>query len=118
MSDSKTCRKCGETKPLSAFHRCAAVKDGRKAQCAECGRKSSAQWRDSNTAHLAEYSKADAQRRKTYQREWRAANPDRIRAYRETYKAKADPRDFLTQWRRANGVRQGQAAEESTLQAR
>ena len=31
----KTCRKCGETKPLDAFHRTTS-KDGRKARCADC----------------------------------------------------------------------------------
>lgn len=118
MSDSKTCRKCGQAKPLSAFHRCKAVKDGRKATCAECSRSAAAEWRASNRDHVAEYSKADAQRRKAYQREWRAANPERIRAYRKTHQAKADPRDFLTQWRRAHGVRTNQAAQESTVQAR
>jgi hypothetical protein len=103
VSDSKTCRKCGEAKPLSAFHREKRVKDGRKSTCAECGRKASAEWRESNRDHLTTYHKEDAQRRKTYQREWRAANPDKIRAYRQTYQSKADTHDFLTQWRKAHG---------------
>lgn len=34
----KTCTKCGETKPLDEFSREARVKDGRRAECAECRR--------------------------------------------------------------------------------
>ena len=36
MADEKACRSCGRMLPLDLFHRCRAVKDGRKARCKEC----------------------------------------------------------------------------------
>lgn len=32
----KTCRNCNELKPLEAFYRKSASKDGRRAECKEC----------------------------------------------------------------------------------
>lgn len=32
----KTCSQCGQEKPLDQFHRFAAARDGRRADCAEC----------------------------------------------------------------------------------
>jgi hypothetical protein len=37
MADpSKRCSQCGVTKPLSAFHRLATRRDGRRSECADC----------------------------------------------------------------------------------
>ncbi len=33
---TKTCKKCSQEKPLEAFHRAKASKDGRNSRCAEC----------------------------------------------------------------------------------
>lgn len=33
---TKTCTRCGETKPLDAFHRSATGKHGRNSRCADC----------------------------------------------------------------------------------
>jgi hypothetical protein len=34
----RTCTQCGQTKPLSDFHRMATGRDGRRSECAECAR--------------------------------------------------------------------------------
>lgn len=34
----KTCKKCGETKPLSQFYRSVLTKDGYRNECAACSR--------------------------------------------------------------------------------
>jgi hypothetical protein len=43
MSDSKSCTKCGETKPLTEFHVNNRVKDGRRADCRACVKVSNAE---------------------------------------------------------------------------
>jgi hypothetical protein len=101
VSDSKVCRKCGETKPLPNFNRDSRRLDGRRDECRDCTRSRSAAWREANPEHVKAYSQADAQRRKGYQAEWRAANPDKVKAYRQN-QAKADRHDYLTQWRKAH----------------
>jgi hypothetical protein len=39
MALSKTCSRCGQTKPLDHFNRCARTKDGRRAECQDCQRR-------------------------------------------------------------------------------
>lgn len=41
----KVCTKCGETKPLDAFHKNSSGKDGRLAFCAECKNKARLKFR-------------------------------------------------------------------------
>ena len=38
MTETKRCTKCGETKPLDAFHRDRSKKLGRRSRCRECER--------------------------------------------------------------------------------
>lgn len=38
MADTKTCTKCGVTKPLTEFHIAKNTKDGRHTRCGECRR--------------------------------------------------------------------------------
>lgn len=80
----------------------------------------SQRWRDAHREHLASYYVQEAQRRKPYQAEWRRANPDRVRAYRQSSKA-GTGHDFLTQWRKAQrhgaGVHADQEAQEGAVQA-
>lgn len=69
MTASKRCTGCGEVKPLDAFYRCAAVRDGRAARCKVC--------RDE--AHRAYYAdRADVLREygREQRRRWTANNPE------------------------------------------
>lgn len=45
---TKMCFKCGEVKPLDAFHRHAMMKDGHLNKCAACTVKDVAEWREKN----------------------------------------------------------------------
>lgn len=46
--DMKTCFKCGETKPLSSFHKHKGMKDGHLNKCASCVVENVAEWRKTN----------------------------------------------------------------------
>ncbi|NUR65140.1 MAG: hypothetical protein HOQ47_05215 [Streptomyces sp.] len=45
---SKACRTCGETKPLSDFHRRSRAKDGRQLHCKPCAIANVIQWQREN----------------------------------------------------------------------
>ena len=74
----KTCFKCGEVKPLSAYWRRAASKDGYNASCKACGM---AVKRRSNTASCAHYRATHRQQYRDYQRvynaQWVLRNPEK-----------------------------------------
>lgn len=57
--DSKTCTKCGETKPRDEFHRDKSKRDGSRSRCKKCVRAQKAEYysrnRDAVRAHYAEY---------------------------------------------------------------
>lgn len=50
MDQSKTCRTCGITKPLTQFVRNRRQKNGRGSRCLPCHREKNRQWRESNLA--------------------------------------------------------------------
>lgn len=57
--DSKTCTKCGETKPRDEFHRDKSKRDGRRSRCKKCVRAQKAEYysrnRDAILAQQSEY---------------------------------------------------------------
>ena len=63
---TKTCRACGETKPIEQFHLHKQMADGRLTKCKAC---TAAQCREYEKTHRAECRNRRAA--------WRAANPDR-----------------------------------------
>jgi hypothetical protein len=70
-ADTKTCTKCGETKPLTAFGKSKPAKDGRHTQCGPCR----AAWMKAKRA-----AQDPAERRAKAREQmaaWRLANPDR-----------------------------------------
>lgn len=89
----KICKGCGVGKPRTSFASEPRTKDGLRSRCNDCRNAQRNAWRAANP----ERGRAEAQRRKAYQREWRRNNPERIRSYRRP----AQPHDFLTQWRKA-----------------
>lgn len=84
--DSKSCFKCGATKPLDAFYAHPGMADGRIGKCKECNKKDV---RENYAARRAQYHAYEARRnalesRKTQlaesTRRARAAHPDKYRA--------------------------------------
>lgn len=71
----KTCRACGEVKPLDAFYRNKAMKDGHEARCKTC-----------RNVYLVAYQKA---------------NPDKVKVWREiNYERHKEKRvATATRWR-------------------
>lgn len=78
----KQCRKCQRLLPLESFHRCSAVKDGRRARCKECLNKE-------NRERIQRPEIRD--RRRAYSRAWNNSLKGRSyhKAYKRTEKYKA-----------------------------
>jgi hypothetical protein len=88
----KTCSKCGEAHPITFFNKDRNTKDGLYTRCKDCSRKAC---RDSYRAHEAEHRvmkqrwKAENQERhREINRDWRQANPDKLRASTARYRAR------------------------------
>ena len=81
---SKTCTKCGETKPLDDFHRHKGKADGRRSHCKECVREYYRRYREENLDERREYDRH-------YYEESRSKTWDRKRRYRE------ENRDIINQ---------------------
>ena len=77
----KSCSKCGETKPLSEFHRASANRDGHRNECKPCWRKLQQAWYQRNR----EYALARTQR-------WRDANPEKYEEWRRRNREENRPR--------------------------
>lgn len=60
MTDTKTCSRCGEVKPLADFHPRSDARDGRKSHCRRC-----------------DYQRRNARRKK---------HPEQVKAYNEKYR--------------------------------
>lgn len=63
----KPCRKCGEVKPLSEFHRQRDMKDGHRHNCKVCHRAASQNWYARNRADWIAHVKR-----------WKQANRDKV----------------------------------------
>lgn len=89
----RTCRTCGETKPLADYHRDKQAKDGRSRRCKVCACAASREWNRRNPGRVVERV-----------REWRAANPDARKEhdarYRERHVEEIQRRQRA--WRAAN----------------
>ena len=72
----KTCCKCEEAKPLSAFNKLAEAKDGLAYACRDCTRHKMTAWRASNK-----------DRDRASKRKWAAANTEKIAAKSKRYYA-------------------------------
>jgi 5-methylcytosine-specific restriction endonuclease McrA len=77
---TKRCSKCGETKPVEAFSKNGCMKDGFQGWCKGC-----------LAIKAKDYRKANRDARNQYNKEWRAANPEKtaaIYATQREYKKK------------------------------
>ena len=81
----KTCRGCGKNLPLLSYHKCSAVKDGRKANCKRCM---------SARQKLRLLNSKIRSLRNSYARKWNnsAAGMEYHRKYKSTDKYKAQER--------------------------
>lgn len=83
----KCCTRCGQIKPLAAFHADRARKDGMCPYCKCCAQKKSSGWYEKNKDRVRESVKrwieANKDRKRETDKRWREANKDRRR---ETHK--------------------------------
>lgn len=87
----KRCVKCGEVKPLDGFYTDKRNPDGRRGRCKVCyGIASRQRYHD------------PASGRAEYERQWRAANPDKLKANQARWRKRHPERDRETteRWRR------------------
>lgn len=111
LTASKTCNKCGISKPLTDFHKLKTVKDGRKGDCAKCCNAASRKWRQENPetakACVDGWRERNAETYSEYKRradrEYRIENLDKIKAHRAS---RADYiAESLAAWKTANRER-------------
>ncbi len=71
---TKTCTKCGKTKPPDQFSRDTSRRDGLNTRCRACDRERSRRWYEENRDRTRG-------RMREARHRWRAANPDRDREH-------------------------------------
>lgn len=85
MTQTKTCTKCGITKPTSEFHKNPHTKDGMAYRCKECVK----QYQRDNAAALAIYRAAYHQAHRAQsaatKARWRKAHREQYNAYMRAY---------------------------------
>jgi hypothetical protein len=93
VSRSKTCRICGETKPLDAFYSMAGMRDGHRNECKTC-----------NLAQRR--GRYDSKKAVDRVQQWRTANPGRYADYRREYNARPERKRALRDqyYRRTFGI--------------
>ena len=87
---SKTCTKCGETKPLDDFHRYKRSPDGRKPHCKECVREYKHRYyeenRDKERERNRRYREENRDKRLEYARRYHEENRDKMLDYKRRYR--------------------------------
>ena len=81
---SKTCTKCGETKPLDDFHRNKTGAGGRRPDCKECVRE-----------YKRSYYEENRDKRLEYSRRYYEENRDKVRECQRRYRE--ENRDIINQ---------------------
>ena len=86
---SKTCTKCGETKPLDGFHRNKREADGRISHCKECKLEYARRYREENRDKVREskrrYREGNRDKERERARRYREENRDKVREYKRRY---------------------------------
>jgi hypothetical protein len=86
---TKICTKCGETKPVSAFH-LEKRRVGYRPRCKDCHAEDAAKYRAEHADDLKAYNdnwyaeNKEAKNRKA--REWQRANPEKVKSYQQKYR--------------------------------
>ena len=90
--ETKVCTKCSIEKSLLEYNVCSRVKDGRKAECRECQRLGSKEYKLKNSEKIKEYNSKWNSENKTYYQEygkiWRVENYDKVLETRKRFKEK------------------------------
>ncbi len=117
----KVCSKCGHKKPLAAFSKSVAAKDGRQYCCKECDKKRANAYNKEHAeerrvyganhraAHLEKYLARERRYRKEHAAacrvrtdRWREKHAEEYQAYRARYRREhaAERREYHKQWRK------------------
>ena len=81
MNDSKTCKKCGEEKPLGEFYNQKSTKDGKRPRCKLC-----------TDEYTNEYNKKNREKITAKSKENRLKNPEQYQEQKDRQKAKHQDR--------------------------
>ena len=96
---SKTCTKCGETKPLDDFHRNKTGAGGRRPDCKECVREYKRSYYEENRDKRLEYSRRyyeeNRDKAREYNRSYYEENRDKVRECQRRYRE--ENRDIINQ---------------------
>lgn len=87
--ETKTCTKCGETKPLDEYNRDSMGYLKRKARCRTCTRKATLDWRNRNLERNRENTRRwiadNKDRYLEMKRQYHRNNAEKEKAYREEF---------------------------------
>lgn len=110
--ESKTCTKCGLTKPVSEFYPAKKGRTGTRADCKKCVIARTAKWIEEHPEQRKEtrdaYCEAHKEELAAYLRDWRKDNPGKSKEYRATRYAnhKEDVLAATAAWVKANPLKQ------------
>lgn len=110
MKKYKTCSGCGAVKPLAAFSKDSARKDGLQHECKDCQKQRKREWYERNKKRVVqtrrERYERNKEREKQKSREYREANKERVRQrMREYCKTNPDKYNMYNATRRAFKLR-------------
>jgi len=99
--DTKRCRQCGETKPVSAFGKNSQKKDGLHYYCRPCTAERTRQWREANPDKHRAYKRkwAKTPKGRALKAREKAKNKEKY-AERERRRRAEKPDEIREQWRR------------------
>ena len=87
---TKTCRKCGEDKPLSEYNRRKGSRDGVRYVCKACAAAYGREYREANKDAIREtkraWKRANRDHCNAKSREWKRASPDKVRESNRRYR--------------------------------
>lgn len=99
---SKTCTKCGTTKPLTSefYPRRKDSKDGFRNSCKECEKVRMKKWNEENKEHIAKYNEENKEKIREYQREYDKKYYKKHREFKLQYKKEhyKNNKDKYYQW--------------------
>lgn len=90
MIETKLCKNCGETKPLSEFHRRRKSSDKPYSWCKTCNNSRANEWRRRNrekaNARTRKWFRSNRDRANATHRKWSLKNKERVRGYYRKFK--------------------------------
>ena len=101
----KTCKRCGELKPLESFYKDKKKADGHFGSCKACMNSLNKAWLKANPekarAALRMRRLAHPEKHRAADRKWRLANPEKVRAAYRAW-SKANPEKARSKWEKAH----------------